>query len=82
MKLVLTTSRFPREAESLDVRRRFPDKRERSVGGGVSEMWIDCVPGYRVYLKIRGRTVVLLRGGDKSTQRKDIEAAVDLAKEV
>jgi len=53
-----------------------------SVGGGVSEMRIDYGPGYRVYLTIRGRTVVLLCGGDKSTQRKDIETAVDLAKEV
>jgi putative addiction module killer protein len=82
MKLVLTISRFPRAAESLDVCRRFPGKRERSVGGAVSEMRIDCGPGYRVYLTIRGRTVVLLCGGDKSTQRKDIETAVDLAKEV
>jgi putative addiction module killer protein len=45
-------------------------------------MRIDYGPGYRVYLTIRGRTVVLLCGGDKSTQRKDIETAVDLAKEV
>jgi putative addiction module killer protein len=54
-----------------------------SVGDGVSEMRIDYGPGYRVYLAIRGKTiVVLLCGGDKSTQRKDIKKAIDLAKEV
>ena len=55
----------------------------RPVGDGVSEMRIDYGPGYRVYLTIRGRTVVvLLCGGDKSTQRKDIDKAIELAKEV
>jgi putative addiction module killer protein len=54
-----------------------------SVGDGVSEMRIDYGPGYRVYMAIRGRTVVvLLCGGDKSTQRKDIDKAIELAKEL
>ena len=47
---------------------------------GVSEMRIDVGAGYRLYFKRRGNTViVLLCGGDKSTQGKDIDRAVELA---
>lgn len=50
---------------------------------GIGELRIDAGPGYRVYFVKRGATVViLLCGGDKSTQRKDIKRAVDMAKEV
>ena len=49
---------------------------------GLFEMRVDVGPGYRVYFIRRGRvTVVLLAGGDKSTQRADIERAARLAKE-
>jgi len=55
----------------------------RPVGGGVSEMRIDYGPGYRVYFVRRGDTVViLLCGGDKSTQARDIARALELAGEV
>lgn len=55
----------------------------RSLGGGVSEMKIDLGAGYRLYFTVRGRQViVLLAGGDKSTQRTDIRRAQALAKEV
>jgi len=48
----------------------------KSVGGGVSELKIDYGPGYRVYYAMNGKTVVLLLvGGDKSTQQKDIVTA-------
>ena len=51
------------------------------VGEGVSEMRIDYGPGYRVYYKKRGKTVaVLLAGGDKRTQKRDIERAKELAR--
>ncbi len=54
----------------------------RSVGSGVSEMKIELGPGYRVYFTVRGREVILLlAGGDKSTQRADIRRAHALAKE-
>jgi putative addiction module killer protein len=54
----------------------------RPVGEGVSEMRIHYGPGYRVYYVQRGEVlVVLLCGGDKSTQDRDIAAAKRLAKE-
>ena len=51
------------------------------VGEGVSELRINCGPGYRVYFKKRGRElIILLAGGDKTTQAKDIKAALRLAR--
>lgn len=51
-----------------------------SVGEGVSEMRIHYGPGYRVYFVQRGiELVILLAGGNKSTQRKDIKTALQLA---
>ncbi len=52
----------------------------RPVGEGVSELRIDYGPGYRVYYAKHGREVViLLAGGDKRTQAKDIKTALHLA---
>jgi len=54
----------------------------RRLGDGVSELKIDFGPGYRVYYTTRGtRVLLLLLGGDKSSQRKDIAKAIKLAKE-
>ena len=55
----------------------------RSVGDGVSEMRIDVGAGYRVYFTRRQRIlIVLLCGGDKSTQAKDIVRAKALAEAI
>jgi putative addiction module killer protein len=52
----------------------------KSVGGSVSELRIDYGPGYRVYFTRRGQTlVILLCGGDKRTQSRDIRKAVEIA---
>jgi len=53
----------------------------RNLTGGVSELKIDFGPGYRVYYtERRGELIILLAGGDKSTQQQDIKAAISLAK--
>jgi putative addiction module killer protein len=55
----------------------------KPVGESVSEMRIDVGAGYRVYFTMRGGLmVVLLAGGDKSTQQADIQRAIKLANEV
>ncbi|MGI5863453.1 MAG: type II toxin-antitoxin system RelE/ParE family toxin [Myxococcales bacterium] len=53
----------------------------KPVGEGVSELRIDYGPGYRVYFVRQGKTViVLLAGGDKTTQAADVKAAQRLAR--
>src|SRR4051812_36012940 len=55
----------------------------KPVGSGVSEMRVDSGPGYRVYFIGRGdAVVVLLCGGDKRTQTRDIARALALAREI
>ncbi|MCK9990471.1 MAG: type II toxin-antitoxin system RelE/ParE family toxin [Rugosibacter sp.] len=55
----------------------------KPVGEGVSEMRIHHGPGYRVYFAQRGmEVVILLAGGEKSSQAKDIKAALKLAREL
>lgn len=53
----------------------------RNLTDGISELKVDFGPGYRVYYTQRGdRLLLLLVGGDKSTQQKDIERAIELAR--
>ena len=55
----------------------------RPVGGGIGEMRIDYGPGYRVYFVQLGPAIVLLLcGGDKSTQERDIRRAKEIADEL
>jgi putative addiction module killer protein len=54
----------------------------KALGEGVSEMRIDFGPGYRVYFMRRGETVyLLLVGGDKSTQTRDVRRAKSMARD-
>ena len=96
MRSIQTTATFDTWFASLKDRQAAIrvqvriDRAERSslgdvkpVGEGVSEMRIDYGPGYRVYFIQRGlELVILLAGGDKSTQAKDITAAQDLARQL
>jgi putative addiction module killer protein len=54
----------------------------KPVGESVYEMRVDIGPGYRLYYMMRGtEMIILLVGGDKSTQQKDIDKAKEMAKE-
>jgi putative addiction module killer protein len=69
----------PIQARALARLRRFPQGnfgQNRHLGGGLCEAKMDFGPGYRVYYGIFGKTlVILLCGGDKGSQHKDIERA-------
>jgi putative addiction module killer protein len=53
------------------------------VGDGIREMKIDYAKGYRVYFKEKdGRIILLLIGGDKSTQQRDIEKAKEIWRKI
>ena len=55
----------------------------RSVGGGVSEFRVNVGQGYRIYYTIRQqRLVILLCGGDKASQQRDISRAQQMAREI
>jgi len=79
------------DLRDLQVRARVQARIERlaagnpgdvePVGEGVSELRINYGPGYRVYFRKRGRAlIILLAGGDKTTQAKNIQAALRLAR--
>ena len=94
MKTILTTKQFDCWFDSLRdnyAKRRIQMRIDRAeechfgdckpVGDGVSEMRIDVGPGYRLYFVQRGNDqelVILLAGGDKSTQTKALQLALQL----
>lgn len=96
MKSILTTEIFDDWLANLKDRqaaRRIQVRIDRAeegnlgdckpVGEGVSEMRIHYGPGYRVYFTQRGmEIIILLAGGDKPTQAKDIKTALEIAKQV
>lgn len=96
MKSIYTTEVFDAWFEALrdkQVARRIQVRIDRAeegnfgdckpVGEGVSEMRIHYGPGYRVYFVQRGlEIVILLAGGDKGTQAKDIKIALELAQKI
>lgn len=96
MKTVVTTDTFDAWFDGLrdrQAKRRIQARIDRaeegnfgdhkSVGKGVFEMRIDCGPGYRVYFTLRGlELVILLAGGDKSSQQADIRLSLGIAREL
>lgn len=80
----LSDDRARTKIASRVARLRFGNAGDvRPVGEGVSEMRVHHGPGYRVYYKQTERTiVVILCGGDKSTQDKDIKRAKEMAAEL
>ena len=84
-------SKWLRELDDRQARARIQTRIDRlqlglagdvkPVGEGVSELRIDYGPGYRVYFSQRGHElVILLAGGDKRTQDRDIKTALELAR--
>jgi len=67
--------------QKLEQEEHFGDC--ESVGGGIRELKIDYAKGYRVYFKqMDGKIIVLLIGGDKSTQKNNIEKAKEIWKSI
>lgn len=67
--------------QKLELEKHFGDC--KSVGDGIRELRINYAKGYRIYFKEKDRKIIiLLIGGDKSTQQKDIEKAKKIWKEI
>jgi len=74
-----TQSRIDRRLERMEFG-NYGD--HKSLGGGVYELRLAFGPGYRVYFAVQNEVIVLLCGGDKSSQDRDIEIAKQCWKEL
>jgi putative addiction module killer protein len=82
MMEIKQTETFASWESKLRTGGRAPSSRQDCVGGGVSELRTHYGPGCRIYFQRRGAVVlVLLCGGDKSSQERDITNAKRLAQE-
>jgi putative addiction module killer protein len=74
LKDIRAKSKILFRIQKLETDEHFGDC--KPVGGGISEMRINYAKGYRIYFKEKdSKIIILLIGGDKSTQQKDIENA-------
>ncbi len=77
LKDIRAKSKILFRIQKLETDEHFGDS--KSVGDGISEMRINYAKGYRVYFKEKdNKIVILLIGGDKSTQQKDIKKAKEI----
>ena len=81
LKDEIAKGHIARRIRQIEEKGHFGD--QKFFGDGVWELRIDCGPGYRLYYTQQGtKIIVLLCGGNKSTQTADINLAKQLAKEV
>ena len=74
-------ARIDARIRRIEITGNFGDV--KPVGEGISELRIDYGPGYRIYFARQGQAlVILLAGGDKGTQDRDIKKALKLAREL
>ncbi len=77
LKDIRAKSKILFRIQKLETDEHFGDC--KSIGDGISEMRINYAKGYRVYFKEKGnKIIVLLIGGEKSTQQKDIKRAKEI----
>ena len=81
LKDIRAKSKILFRIQKLETDEHFGDC--KSVGDGISEMRINYAKGYRVYFKEKGnKIIVLLVGGEKSTQQKDIKKAKEILRKI
>ncbi len=77
LKDLRATAKILVRIQKLEYEEHFGD--HKPIGNGINELKINYAKGYRIYFKeTNGKIIILLIGGDKSTQQKDIEKANDI----
>jgi putative addiction module killer protein len=85
--MVKKTQRFTCEGEDINALEKLENEEHfgdfKPVGDGVNELRINYGKGYRIYYKEQnGKIILLLIGGDKSSQQRDIKKAKELASQI